>query len=125
MLRRRLQRSIALLVVLAMAATAAVPAWANLIVLAPGHHFAIETPSADSEKCRHYDASGEACGGTHETTTVTHHDCEICLGIALPTSAFDPVRKLPAGFEVEHQIDGTGVPSDLDPYPPRPFSHRV
>ena len=125
MMRGRLQRLIALVVVLAMTAATGVPAWASLIILVPGHHFRMEGPSTDLPKCGHYDDSQEACGGLHEAGTVTHHDCVICLGMALPSAFVDPVRKLPAGFEVEHQIDGTGVLSDPDPYPPRPFSHRV
>jgi hypothetical protein len=125
MLRSALHRLIALALVLALGVGTTAPAWAVSIVPVPGHHFAIAAPPTDPAERYDCDGSCEACDGTHHAATVTHADCVICLGLALPVGLLEPAHKLWAGFEIRRSTDGAGVQSDLDPHPPRSLSHRI
>jgi hypothetical protein len=117
-------RWIAFVLVLALSAGAALPAWASYLIPVPGHHFTIVAAPIDRVEY-HCDRSCEACDGTHHNERVSHADCVICLGLALPAGVPGLVRELPSGFEIGRQTDGAGVQSDLDPHPPRSPLHRI
>jgi hypothetical protein len=123
--RYALHRLIALALVLALGIGTTAPGWAVSVVPVPGHHFAIAAPATDPAECHDCEGSCETCDGAKHDVRVTHADCVICLGLALPAGALEPVRELPPGFEIGRQTDGAGVQSDLDPRPPRSLSHRI
>lgn len=122
MLRRPPHRWIAFVLVLALSAGSALPAWASYVIPVPGHHFTVAAP--DLVEYHDCEGSCEACDRTHRAATVTHYDCVICFGLALPVDLLQSLES-PAGFEVGHQVDGAGVLLPLDPHPPRSLSHRI
>jgi hypothetical protein len=125
MSRYALHRLIAWALVLVLGIGTTAPGWAVPVVPVPGHHFAIAAPPADAAECHDCDSSCEACAGANHDDRVTHADCVICLGLALPVGVVEPVRELPARFEIGPQTHGAGVQSVLDPHPPRSLSHRI
>jgi hypothetical protein len=120
MLKSLLRRSIAWVVVLAVAVAMAASAWAAFAADGPWHPLTTALGAGvDAVDC------GECRAHHHHPAQAAHSHCLSCLGFPLPIALIEFLPIRPAGFTFGSRTVFAGLPAAPDPDPPRTLSPRI